>query len=277
MADLESEVTPPVAPPAEPTPPAAPPAQPEEPEAVEVGGTKMVPITALHAEREKSKALKDKAQRYDEVAGWVQAVRPEIEYLQQHPEARRGGQAPAPAGPVAPDPKHVALAQKLDLYTREGLPDVARAAEVMSIIEETSQSIAQRELQPMRQQTARERAVANFQTVSQLKTADGHPINQEALRTIWNNTPAEMLQDPQIAYVYAAAVLGHERLQAPAAPAPNAPPLITEAAGNRQTPFDRQPPTDLQQRVMAVRGIDSKRYAELTRDFKPGVSNTLED
>lgn len=256
--------------------PPAPPEEPTTPEAVITDEQKAGLLRALSAEREKSKALKAKAENFDQASGYLEALRPQLEYLRAHPEVMYQATQPEPPAPPATNPKHVALAQKLDLFTRDGQPDVTRAAEVMAIIEETSQSIAQRELQPMRSQTAREKAIANFNQVSTLPG-----INHEQLKQLWNVTSQqpggmEMLADPNIAYVYAAAVRGHEQLQTPVPPAPGAPPLITESAGDRSTPLTRQPPTDLQQRVMALRGIDSKRYAELTKDFKPGVTNELE-
>jgi len=271
MPDVDVEPGQPPTPP-EPTPvPAAPPAPPpeppapEEPDAVDVAGQKMVPLSALLAERAEKKTFKDKASRLDEIAGWVEQVQPELEELR-----RQKSQPPAPTGD---DPKLVELATTLDLYTNEGKPDVKRAAKLAQYVGQEAQA----QLQPLHQQNARDKAIANFHEVSKLPG-----VNTDALRQVWNamaQTPEGLqhLADPTIAKTYAAVVRGYAAFETPA-PAPAAPPaLITEAAGNRSTPFARTSLDDIQSKVMAVRGIDSKRYADLTKGFKPGTSNSLED
>ena len=41
--------------------------------------------------------------------------------------------------------------------------------------------------------------------------------------------------------------------------------------------MNRQPLTDLDQRVINVRGIDAKKYAQYAKAFRPGEANTLEE
>jgi hypothetical protein len=276
--------------PAEPVaePVAEPAAAPEpvaahEPDAVEVAGQRMVPLAALQAAREEARTLKQKAEQVDQVSAWYQANRPYVEFLQNNPDLLKPRPA-APAPPPAPTPPEqdetlTQLARTLDLYTPEGKPDATRAAVIRNLVKSEAQTIAQEAVKPLEAMTTRERANANLQYAYSATTPDGHKADPEVLKQIWANGDPKVLSTPEGAAMAVLMAVGMSQFarqpQAPQPAAPNQPPVVTEPVGGRN--INRAPISEFEQRIANVRGIAPQKYAELTRDFKPGHVNVLED
>jgi hypothetical protein len=282
--DLETPTPPPAEPtppaqPAAPPPPAAPPAPPPDPDesqAVDVGGEKMVPLAAVKAVRAENKVLKDKAAKADELAGYVNQVKPYIDVLQANPSLMQGPQ-PKPAAPVDADPDLVEIAQSLDYYQQDGKPDLARAAKHQKILQREAHKIAQQMVQPVARQTATQQSQANFVRFANQALPNGQKVDQQLLAKYWQSLPAEMTADPRVgmvAYNLAYAEQMQNNGLPPQPPPPVNPPLVTENIG----PAPRSKPmTAIEKMVTAARGISDSKYQELTTGFTPGRPSSLED
>lgn len=285
MPDLETPE-----PPAEPVPdPPAPEAPPDpveaEPEGTtEVAGQKHVPLGTLIAERREKQALKQKADQFDQLAGYVNQVRPYIDFLQANPgliTQTRQETNPTPVTTTQPvDEDALELARTLDLYTAEGQPDVKRAQKVQKIIDRAAGTQAQEAVKPLQESTLRERAGYNYQRALITKAPDGREVDRGTLDAIWARTDPKILATEEGAAGVVAMALGLSVMQgtskaAPPAPAPLNPPLHTEPAGSRTT--QRAPLSQLDQAIAKIRGLDEKTYAERTKGFTPGRQSVLED
>jgi hypothetical protein len=264
-----------------PEPAAAAPAAPEavEPGTVEVGGQHMVPLGALLAERRTAATLKQKAEQLDQIAAeWAQ-LKPYAEFVRANPDLMKPREAPAPA-PVQPeqDEQLITLARTLDLYTPEGKPDATRAATIRNLVKSEAQSIAQEAVKPLHEQTTHERAQTNFRNALALDF-NGVKPNPQVLQHIWRTTDPKVLATEQGAAAAALMAMGLGAVTGAPTPAavaaPTTIPVVTEPAGGRNV--NRPAVSEFEQRVMQVRGLDPKKYAEATRNFRPGEHNTLED
>lgn len=244
--------------------------------AVEQGGQVLVPLKALQEERQAAKALKAKADQYDQVGQWYQQSKPYIDFLQAHPELlTRATPAPTQAEPQT-DAKFMQLAQTLDLYTPEGKPDAARAKSLADFMRGEAREEAQTLVRPVQAQTLQQQAVSNYHQAVNTPLPNGSKVDPNMLWQIWSQGDPAVLASPQGAAAAVALALGMQSMQqATPVPAPSGPPVVTEQVGGR---FGVPAPLSaLDQRVMQVRGIDSKKYAEYAKQFRPGESNTLEE
>jgi hypothetical protein len=247
---------------------------------VEVDGEKMVPLKALQAERQAMAELRKEAQRLQQVEQDYRNAQPYVEFLRNNPDLLKRPAAAEPA-PPAPDqdPKLVNLARTLDLYTADGKPDAARAATIRELVKSEAQSIAQDAVKPFAEMNVRERAQRNFQDALNTTLPDGSKPDPETIKHIWSTTDPKFLADPNNAALalLVAGGLGAFKGQPAAAKAPEPPataPVVTESAG-RVNP-NRAPVSELETRVMGIRGITPQKYADYIRNFKPGQTNVLE-
>lgn len=289
--DLEAPETPDPTPE---TPPTAPPAEPE-PEAplteaelaevertIDVEGVKQVDARALKEARKQARELKQKADQYDQVVGYVNQVRPYIDFLQANPTLMtRTHQEtqPTPTTTTQPvDPKAETLAKTLDLYTADGKPDVARAQVIRDMVKAEANEQATAQIRPLEESTTRERSQFMYQRALVTKAPDGRAVNQAVLDALWSRTDPKITSTEEGAAGIVAMALGLSLMQGttqPAPTAPAAPPLHTEPAGSRNTA--RAPLSALDERIATIRGIDQKTYAERVKGFQSGRPNVLED
>jgi hypothetical protein len=292
MADLEAPDSatpnPPAPPVAAPEPPApvetAPPTEPEQEDipdgAIEQGGQVMVPLAALKAEREQNKTLKGKAAQADQMTQWVNQARPYIDFLQANPDLMKQRQEPTQAPvaqtPAQDDPAAIDLARTLDLYTPEGQPDAKRALKIMTTVETLAERKAQAIVKPVQDQSLQEKAIANFHQAANSQLPNGQTVDRNVLWQIWSGGDPRVLSTPQGAAAAVALAYGMQHMQAaPAIQPPSQPPVVTESFGSRIP--GAKPLTEMDQRVIQVRGMDPKKYAEHAKAFKPGETNQLED
>ena len=290
MSDLEApdpvaETAPPETPPAQAEVPPLDTPEPEPEGTTDVGGVKMVPAKALHDERREKASLKQKAEQYDQMIGYVNQVKPYIEFLQANPSlmTRTAEQTqPTPVTTTQPsDEKAEILAKTLDLYTAEGRPDVKRAQTILKTIDDSADAKAEERVRPLQESTLRERAAYNYQRALATPVPGGGRIDRQKLDALWSRAPIHQLATEEGAtFILAAAagfdvLTGHLKSAQQTTTQPLAPPLHTDAAGSR-TP--NQPAmTGLEERVAKLRGMTAKDYAAATKGFTPKQTNVLED
>jgi hypothetical protein len=166
----------------------------------------------------------------------------------------------------------------LDLYTQDAngqaVPDVAKAASILGIVQEVAGQIADSRVLPMVQNTARERSIANYNWALTVKDpVTGKPLQKELINEVWKSMPIEATAHPEIAKTLVFAAAGMERMNQQAVPAPPAgPPVVTEGVGG--TPRNRPVLSQLEQNVAKERGIDHTKWAENTKGFQSGRTVT---
>jgi hypothetical protein len=279
MADLEApepvEAPPPAAPVAEVPPPVeAAPADPDPEGTVEVAGEKLAPVGAVIAERRERQRVE---RELNEVRGQVEKWTPFMAFLQNNPNLMQR-EAPAPAAPVQPadDPKAVALAKMLDLYTPDGKPDAARAQQFREAVREDSREEAQALVRPVQENTVRAQAATMLERAMVTTTPDGRKADPAVLKAIWTQADPRVLATEQGAAAALMLALGASAATAAPVPVPPAnAPVVTEPIGGRIG--GRTPMTDLDTKIANIRGLDPKTYADRVTGFRPGEPSVLED
>jgi hypothetical protein len=115
--------------------------------------------------------------------------------------------------------------RKLDLYTQDAngqaVPDVAKAASILGIVQEVAGQIADSRVLPMVQNTARERSIANYNWALTVKDpVTGKPLQKELINEVWKSMPIEATAHPEIAKTLVFAAAGMERMNQQAVPRP---------------------------------------------------------
>jgi cytochrome c556 len=280
MADLEAP-DPAPEPTPEPEPVAVAPADPMEAEpegTTEVEGAKHVPLGHLINERREKAALKQKADQFDQLAGYVNQVKPYIEFLQANPNLiSQTRQEPTPVTPTQPvDEESAELARTLDLYTSDGQPDVKRAQKLIDRVDKIAGTRAQAEVKPLQDSTQRERAQYSYQRALVTKTPDGRAPDRAILDELWRRTPDHIKATEEGASGIWALALGFSEGQGRTPVPPQASPVLhTEPPGGR-TP-NRAPLSALEEKIAKIRGLSEKDYHERTKGYTPGRVNVLED
>lgn len=278
MADLDTPVPAPdpTPAPADPPVPVAP-ADPDEASAVEVGGEKMVPLSALKAARSEAKGFKQQAGQYEQ---FLVENAPYLKVLKENPnlfqQAAQPREAPAPSNA---DPELVELARSLDYYDKNGAPDLERAQKHQTIIRREASRMAQQMVAPLAQSNAQQTTQATFAKFANTKLPNGQQINPQTLAKYFGALAQNgVVVNDQVGYA-AWSLAGMEQMQGsplPAQPAaPGGPPLHTENVGS--VPRRPQQLSEVERLVMQARGLTDKTYNELTKGFSAGRSSSLED
>jgi hypothetical protein len=257
-----------------------------DPEGVVInpGGEKLVPLGALAAARQSARAekearerleaeiaqVREKATKYDQVAGEWQAAQPLLQQL------RNGTYQPTP--PPAPRVNEQALqyAKDLDLYKPDGTPDVERAQRILNYNAAQAQEQAQRLVQPIYATHAQQQSQSNLQAALSFKTQNGVQADPEVVKQIWSMVPPELSSQPGVAAVLYKVALA-ESLTAGKTKLPTAappPPQFTESLGGG-APAPREL-TAVDRAMMSAGGIKQKDYESISERFKPGQANSLE-
>lgn len=264
------------------TPPPTPQADPDEAQAVEVPNAgKMVPLAALKAVREENKGLKAQTARLEQLEQYARDAQPYVDFIKQNPQLVQQRQQPqAPTADA--DPKLVKIAKSLDFYTTDGKPDLERARNHQALIREEAQEIANQVVQPVAMNTYSQAAQRNWQTAVQEKLPNGAAIDTNLLTIAWQGVqrvnPAALADPNTIRFIINNVMAEQMRAnptmyQQPAAP--GRPPVVTENVGARPNASNRM--NDTQRAIVAGRGIDDKKFGELTAGFNPGRMNVLEE
>lgn len=291
---------PPAEPPAEPAqpPPAAAAPPPAEDDADPEGtiaaatGEKYVPLSALQAERGKRKestrtltaketeiaGLKQKAQLYDEAAGYIQQAKPYIDALRANPGLVQQIQQPPkpqePAGPLS-DAEAVEYAKDFDLYTPDGKPDVARAQKIASRHDKMAERRAQQMVAPLVQNEVQRTSAGLYQQMLSRPEVNGVKVDAtmlaEAFNTL-NNAGVPITKD--VAEVLFMNTIGRQILSGHKPTAAPPPPLVTEGVGaGRPAEVSLNSQSE---RMLSASGIKRDTFMETRNGYKPGQHNSLE-
>lgn len=258
------------------------------------GGVQFAPVKAVIAERtqrkeaqkeaaslrEKLTAAEQKAQKYDELAGYVDQARPIIEAVRNRPDLVEQAKQPR-AEPAAPKPlsdaEAVEYAKDLDLYKPDGTPDVDRAQRLAQRQEALASRSAQAAIAPFQANDAQRASATMKAQILGYKDSNGHSVDAGILNELWAGVPAELSAKPEVAGVLYQMALGatvaagkYKGTQA------QQPPVVqTESLGNRGGV-----PKDLDvfgQKFAKAADIKPSEFAKASGRYVPGQTNSLED
>jgi hypothetical protein len=272
------------------TEPTAPQANAEdaEPEGTVVnpGGEKLVPLnvvadlrgkvreskSALEAKEQEIAALREKATKYDQVAGEWQAAQPLIQQL------RNGTYQPPAAQQAQVNAKAVEYAKYLDLYKADGTPDVDRAQKILDHNAALARETAQQIVAPIYQQTAQTQSANNFEQAANFKDKNGLQVDRGILQQIWSQVPPELSSQPGVASVLWRQAVAETVMAGKWKPSntvtPPAQPVFTESLGTTSAP--RPELSHVDRGLMQAASIGAKDYEKISANFKPGQRNELE-
>ena len=269
--------------PQEPPPAAEPPAAAPAVAQEETGGS--VPVSALHAERQRRQELEQRIAALEPMANRVRELEPYAALVNANP-ALFQRQEPAPAAPEA-DPDVTQFAQDFDLYTTDDsgrvVPDLEKAMRIMGTLDRRAGRLVERSVAPLHQQTQQERAGANMARLVNTTLPNGVKVSPAAIQAVRSQLGAEqadaLFADDRASVLMGALAYGLEQMARPAgapvvAPPPNAP-LVTESAGGGQRSAPQM--SRLEEGVVRDRGVTGTKWQELTRGFQAGRAMSVED
>lgn len=234
-----------------------------------------VPLAAVHAERSKAKALREQVDTLTSQVQQVGQLQQEVQRLQQHIAQQPKPPAPPPA-PMIADEVADALARKFELYDGTGAPDRQRARDVAGFFAGLAEQEAKKAVAPLAELSAQERAQHFQEKAASVKDVNGHGVDPQILKMMFDVVPPAIRADPQVAGVLTYAAAGWERFHgkkgAPAAPETS--PVFTERAGGRSgaTPILSEWENNMLERM----GRDKTEYLKSLKTYKPGQENVLE-
>ena len=266
-----------------------------EPEAapegvVDIQGAKMVPLGALEAERKRARETTEQrvrselapvvkqAEQAQQLQQDIAALRPQLEYLQAHPELLK--ELPAPPADDITDEQAEKYAKQYELFTATGL-DTARAKRIIrdtrSEMMRVAKTVAEETMQPMRQQTATQASRANYVWAASQRDAQGQTlVDHEQLAKMWASFPAELTAQPDVARVVLNAAIGEAiRTRAGGPQPPEAEPIHSESVGGGPAASYRI--SDIERRVAKAIGIKEADYSKTAKSYQPGEVNVLGD
>lgn len=196
--------------PAAPTTPAAPAPATEdldrEPEgAQQVGGQRMVPVSALIEER---RARQTAAQERDRLAQEAEALRkvkenwdvvePYLPLLASHPKITGKAAAPAPTAPQQ-DPELLSIAETFGFYDDAGQPDVKRAKAAQDYMDKRGGARAEEVIRPVARTAAQVQAQILRERAYQVVDKAGRPIAaKEHINAVLDQLSPEAQADPEM-------------------------------------------------------------------------------
>lgn len=250
-----------------------------EPQVVtDTGGERRVPVKVVAEERRKAREAKDALRTTQEQLGTL------IRAIQ---EAKSHAETQPPIAPIAPvsDPiktRAERIARTLDLYDRDGQPDLARAKTFLDDQDAEVERRVKASIGPEITTRQTERSATNFKRAVAHAKGRGVAVDEQVLQQLWAQFPPEITSDERAASVILAAAASYDKLFGPAAPAPRAPvtkpgePLVVEAPSARPGPVRL---SASQQQAARMTGVSEKEFAAIvdTIDFSKTGSVALED
>ncbi len=255
--------------------------------AVDMGGNKMVPLSALIAAKKDGKAARDRvkelepiAARVTEVGGRLDAVQPMIDALTNSPKLRAeamriaGGTRTTSDTVDQPDDADLtAFAEDSGWYLADGVtPDAARAGRVLSRLDARHNKQTDDRIRPLAGITLNQKAQANMTEAFNAVDQDGTPwATRESIADVAKQLPQQYLADPAVVDLVLNSAIGMDRRKG-RTPKPLDEPLYLERQGGggarREAPLSQ-----MERRHLEASGISEKDYRASTSKLEQAVSS----
>ena len=227
----------------------------EVPDSSAVDGTvKLVPLAAVTKARGDLKALKAELQQAKDGSARAQQLEQRIDQLSQQ-VANLGPKAQAYDAALAaqqrqPEPQDdteaTEFATALDLYDREGKPDIAKARKILGVVDHRAGQVAQQQVRPLAQHTVTTQSQTMLARAKATTLPNGEKPDPGMLEAIWSRLDPALTATKEGAQQAFIAAMGYSRATAPSgtprkadgtfAKADIPAPLHTEKAGGKDTP-----------------------------------------
>lgn len=244
--------------------------------AVDMGGNRMVPLSALIQAKKDGKVARDRVKELEPIAASATEIgtrlsqaQPIINAILNNPKLRAealrgagqgdGTRVSGDSTDQSDDPDLVAYAEDAGYYLSDGVtPDTARAQRQMTRILNQSGKQTDARLAPLAGVTLNSAADRNIQAAISATDEDGTPwATRESIDEVLKLIPKQMLADPQVSNIILTQAIGFDRMKK-RSPKPPEEPLFMERQGGGRT---REMPLSSQEKdFMAKAGITEKEY-----------------
>lgn len=262
-----------------------------EPEgAVEVSpGRRMVDVSVVAAERKRAREaamrqvrekeltpLQEKANRADALQEALNAARPYVDLVKQHPELLRQPD-PVPYEDQIGDDEAAQEARDLQLYDSQSQLDLKTAKKIIARRRTEAYQVGQQAIQeamaPLQQSTAEAASRNNFAQMAQMRDPNGNPlVDPRILAEEWVQLPVELTANPQAAEVVLERAIGKSHRRGTRIAPAKREPMFSEAPGGRGAASVVL--TDLDRKL----GLTEKDLKSAAGTFVPGgISQIGED
>ena len=273
------------------TPTPTPDPEPEGAIDVDLSGQKqrMVPVSALVAERERVRAaerekvtkeyepLKTKADLADRLQADLQTVQPFINKLREKPELMKE-ETPSELAGIT-DEEAERFARNYELFNATGV-DTHRAkriiAEQRKEIAKVAREAAQEAIRPLAETTAVDKSRSHFMWAAQQRDQSGQPlVDPQILAQEWSKLPPKLTATQGVAeFVLNSAIGIMQRTGKKPPAAPSYEPVFSEASGGQRSPYQI---SQMEQKMAKSQGISEKDWTTRAKDYNPGQVNVLGD
>lgn len=257
--------------------------------AVDMGGNKMVPLSALIAAKKDGKAARDRVKELEPIAEsatrigtQLQSAQPIIDAVLNNPRLRaealryaNGTRTSADTTDQPDDPDAIAMAEEMGFYQADGTtPDAARGARVLAKLDARHGKQTDERLRPLASVTLGGKAESNIRAALAATDGDGTPwATRESIEEVVKQLPRELLADPQVADLILNNAIGIDRRKG-RTPKPQDEPLFLERQGGG-TRTREVPLTAFEQRHIQASGISEKEYRAASAKVATGRSIEL--
>lgn len=220
-------------------------------------GNKMVPLSALAGSKKEARALAKKVKeleaqgvKFKDIETRLNNAQPIIDAIVSDPKmlarAKQIASGVKPTGDrveqpdVHDDPDAVALAETMDLYTKEGQLDVVRARKMLELVDKRSGRVATETMRPFAGMALNQRAETNLTRISAMTDDDGVPwATSESIREVAKMLPEQLLADPNVSELVLNSAIGIDRRKGRTPKAPDEV-LHLESVGGRRRVDDTE-------------------------------------
>lgn len=259
--------------------------------AVDMGGNKMVPLSALIAAKREGKGHRDRVKELEpqiaeaqKIGARLDAAQPIIDALTKDPTLRaqalrisQGGTRTSATGTEQPDetqdPDAAAFAELNQFYMPDGMTlDVARARRGLELLDRRSGRQTDERIAPLAGVTLSARANENIRAAMNATDNDGTPwATRESIEEVVRELPRNMLADPKVADVILNTAIGVDRRKG-RTPKPIDEPLFLDrnSGGGRQR---EAPLSAMERRHLEASGISEKDYRASSAKLEQGVAS----
>jgi hypothetical protein len=257
--------------------------------AVEMGGNKMVPLSALIAAKREGKVSRDRvkelepvAARVTEIGGQLETAQPIINAILNNPKLRaaalreaNGTRTTADTTEQPDDADLTAFAEDSGWYLADGVtPDAARAQRVLSRLDARHGKQTADQIRPLAGMTLNNKASANIAEAMKAEDDNGTPwATRESILEVAKELPPHLLADPAVVNLVLNSAIGMDRRKN-RTPKPAEEPLYMERQGGggkaREVAL-----TAFERRHLESSGISEKDYRASTAKLGTGRSIEL--
>jgi hypothetical protein len=257
--------------------------------AVEMGGNKMVPLSALIAAKKAGRAaekrvkeLEPEAARAAEINDRLGKAQPIIDAILTSPKLRaealriaqgtRTSDERTDQPDANEDPDAASYAEDAGFYLADGqTPDVARARRVLTRLDQRHGRQTDERIRPLAGVTLGNKADQNLRAIAAMTDDNGTPYATiESIREQAGKLPAHLLADPAVVDMVLNSAIGLDRRNGRTPKAPEEPLYLERqgGGGRREAAIDSSTKAQL-----ARLGISEKDYAASSKRLEEGAAN----